>query len=301
MATCLVEGRRLAVVGRAVLGTGLSLLFCLALFVAPALAYGGPLPPDARLVGMGWTYVGVLDLPNPACANPAAFGFGVDGISGLVGIGIGGSTADGGTLFAGVRDVDRGIGAGGLSIAYRRPAGAEPAVMHLGYGIGKKLGDRYALGLGIGYARIADSTVQTLTTDAGLALKFGAFSAGVMASGITASRFGDGNTMETDFVPEVSFGLALRPLKPITLAVDAHDVFGRDSTRNPWYSGGVEVWIRDRFALRCGAIASPKTEGVEMSYTGGLGFRAGKVDFGYALTWEAGAASNHCVTIGAKF
>ncbi len=271
-----------------------------AILAAPASALELPYPPNARLMAMGWTFVGVLDQHDPGRSNPGAYGFNSEQVTLSLGAGFGAGLDALNTVYAGVSDLDRGVGGGGLALVYCRANEGEPDLKYAMYGIGRKVTDWCSLGLSLAYAQQADSERAALTTDAGLLLKLGALSAGVQASSITTSLVGGGVKMETEFTPEVSVGLAFAPSKAFTLAVDAHGVVRHDDGVDPWYSGGVEVWLRDKLALRVGAFGAFE-EGANLSYTGGVGIKMGKAEVGYALVWSDGGLSEQCFTASSSF
>jgi len=107
--------------------------------------------------------------------------------------------------------------------------------------------------------------------------------------------------METEFTPEVSVGVAFAPSKAFTMAVDAHGVVRHDDSGEPWYSGGAEVWLRDKLALRVGAFGSFAEGAADLSYTGGFGIKMGKAEVGYALVWSDGGLSAQCFTASSSF
>ena len=107
--------------------------------------------------------------------------------------------------------------------------------------------------------------------------------------------------METEFTPEVSVGLAFAPSKAFAMAFDAHGVVRHDDSGEPWYSGGAEVWLRDKLALRVGAFGSFAEGAADLSYTGGFGIKMGKAEVGYALVWSDGGLSAQCFTASSSF
>ena len=175
----------------------------------PAAALELPYPPSARLMAMGWTFVGVPDQHDPGRSNPAAYGYNSDQITLSLGAGFSGVFDTFNTVYAGVSDMDRGVGGGGLALVYCKAEEGEPDLKYAVYGIGRKVTDWCSLGLSLGYAQQADSERAALTTDAGLLLKLGLvrWGAGIIHHHKPCRRRGqDGD----GFTPEVSVGLALR-------------------------------------------------------------------------------------------
>ena len=78
-------------------------------------------------------------------------------------------------------------------------------------------------------------------------------------------------------------------------------VVRHDDSAQPWYSGGAEVWLRDKLALRVGAFGSFEEGAADLSYTGGVGIRMGKAEVGYALVWSDGGLSAQCFTASSSF
>ena len=74
-----------------------------------------------------------------------------------------------------------------------------------------------------------------------------------------------------------------------------------DDSGEPWYSGGAEVWLRDKLALRVGAFGSFEEGAADLSYTGGVGIKIGKAEVGYALVWSDGGLSAQCFTASSSF
>ncbi len=272
---------------------------------APAAALELPYPPNARLMAMGWTFVGVCDQHDPGRTNPGAYGFNGDQVTLSLGAGFGaGLDLDTfNTVYAGVSDMDRGVGGGGLALVYCKAGEGEDGqgLKYATYGIGKKVADWCSLGLSLSYSQAVGSKRGAVTTDAGLMLRLGAISAGVQASSITRSLVGGGIKPETEFTPSVSVGLALVPSRAFTLALDAHGLTGQDEGVEPWYSGGAEVWLKDKIALRAGAFGSFEEGAASLSYTGGVGLRMGKAEIGYALVFSDGGLSAQCVTASSSF
>ena len=270
---------------------------------APAMAYDAPYPPNARLMGMGWTYVGVADKPDAACSNPAAFGFDEREIALSLGVGFGGSVKDCDLLYAGVCDKDRGLGAGGLAFVYQKIANEEAngGLRYATYRLGKSVTDWLSLGAGIGYLRIGDDPRSLVTTDIGVMFNLGYLYAGVQASGVTKSTFGEDEPLKTEFSPEFAAGLSVKPSKSFMIAADVHGLAGRDGAIEPWYSGGAEIWIADRIALRGGAIAEKDDGDWAMSYTGGIGLKTRQGEIGYSLMGKKGGVSAQSVTVSAWF
>lgn len=271
----------------------------------PAAALELPYPPNARLMAMGWTFVGVYDQHDPGRTNPGAYGFNGDQVTLSLGAGFGaGLDLDKfNTVYAGVSDLDRGVGGGGLALVYCKGGEGEDdqGLRYAMYGVGKKVADWCSLGLSLSYSQAVGTKRGALTTDAGLMLRLGAISAGVQASSITRSLVGGGVKPETEFTPSVSVGLALAPSKAFTLALDAHGLTGRGEGIEPWYSGGAEVWLKDKMALRAGAFGSFEDGATNLSYTGGVGLRMGKAEISYALVWSDGGLSAQCVTASSSF
>lgn len=278
-------------------------MVALVVLAAPAMAYDAPYPPNARLMGMGWTYVGVADKPDAACSNPAAFGVNEGEISFSLGAGFGGSLRDHGLLYAGVCDKDRGLGAGGLAFVYQSAADGETTsqLRYATYRLGKSVTDWLSLGAGIGYLRIGDDPRSFVTTDIGVMFNLGYLHAGVQASGVTKSTFGEDEPLKTEFSPEFAAGLSVKPSKSFMIAADVHGLAGRDGAIEPWYSGGAEIWIADRIALRGGAIAEKDDGDWAMSYTGGIGLKTRQGEIGYSLMGKKGGVSAQSVTVSAWF
>ena len=286
---------------RAIVVFALALGLTAAILAGPASALELPYPPNARLMAMGWTFVGVVDQHDPGRSNPGAYGFNSDQVTLSLGAGFGAGLDAFSTVYAGVSDLDRGVGGGGLALVYSKAKEGEHDLKYATYGIGRKVADWCSLGLSLAYAQQSDSERAALTTDTGLLLKIGTLSAGVQASSITTSLVGGGVKMETEFTPEISVGLAFAPSKALTVAVDAHGVVKHDDGAQPWYSGGAEVWLRDKLALRVGAFGSFAEGAADLSYTGGVGIRMGKAEVGYALVWSDGGLRAQCFTASSSF
>jgi hypothetical protein len=286
---------------RAVVVFALALGLAAAILAGPASALELPYPPNARLMAMGWTFVGVVDQHDPGRSNPGAYGFNSDQVTLSLGAGFGAGLDAFSTVYAGVSDLDRGVGGGGLALVYSKAKEGEHDLKYATYGIGRKVADWCSLGLSLAYAQQSDSERAALTTDTGLLLKIGTLSAGVQASSITTSLVGGGVKMETEFTPEISVGLAFAPSKALTVAVDAHGVVKHDDGAQPWYSGGAEVWLRDKLALRVGAFGSFAEGAADLSYTGGVGIKMGKAEVGYALVWSDGGLRAQCFTASSSF
>jgi len=286
---------------RAIVVFALALGLTAAILAGPASALELPYPPNARLMAMGWTFVGVVDQHDPGRSNPGAYGFNSDQITLSLGAGFGAGLDAFSTVYAGVSDLDRGVGGGGLALVYSKAEEGEHDLKYATYGIGRKVADWCSLGLSLAYAQQSDSERAALTTDTGLLLKIGTLSAGVQASSITTSLVGGGVKMETEFTPEISVGLAFAPSKALTVAVDAHGVVKHDDGAQPWYSGGAEVWLRDKLALRVGAFGSFAEGAADLSYTGGVGIKMGKAEVGYALVWSDGGLRAQCFTASSSF
>jgi len=286
---------------RAIVVFALALGLTAAILAGPASALELPYPPNARLMAMGWTFVGVVDQHDPGRSNPGAYGFNSDQVTLSLGAGFGAGLDAFSTVYAGVSDLDRGVGGGGLALVYSKAKEGEHDLKYATYGIGRKVADWCSLGLSLAYAQQSDSERAALTTDTGLLLKIGTLSAGVQASSITTSLVGGGVKMETEFTPEISVGLAFAPSKALTVAVDAHGVVKHDDGAQPWYSGGAEVWLRDKLALRVGAFGSFAEGAADLSYTGGVGIKMGKAEVGYALVWSDGGLRAQCFTASSSF
>jgi len=286
---------------RAIVVFALALGLTAAILAGPASALELPYPPNARLMAMGWTFVGVVDQHDPGRSNPGAYGFNSDQVTLSLGAGFGAGLDAFSTVYAGVSDLDRGVGGGGLALVYSKAEEGEHDLKYATYGIGRKVADWCSLGLSLAYAQQSDSERAALTTDTGLLLKIGTLSAGVQASSITTSLVGGGVKMETEFTPEISVGLAFAPSKALTVAVDAHGVVKHDDGAQPWYSGGAEVWLRDKLALRVGAFGSFAEGAADLSYTGGVGIKMGKAEVGYALVWSDGGLRAQCFTASSSF
>jgi len=252
-------------------------------------------------MAMGWTFVGVVDQHDPGRTNPGAYGFNSEQVTLSLGAGSSAGLDAFNTVYAGVSDLDRGMGGGGLALVYCKTEEGEHDLKYATYGIGRKVADWCSLGLSLAYAQQADSDRAALTTDAGLLLRLGSLSAGVQASSITTSLVGGGVKMETEFTPEVSVGVAFAPSKAFAMAFDAHGVVRHDDSGEPWYSGGAEVWLRDKLALRVGAFGSFAEGAADLSYTGGFGIKMGKAEVGYALVWSDGGLSAQCFTASSSF
>lgn len=259
-----------------------------------------PATCDARALGMGLTYVGVLGAPTPGCTNPAAYGFDVDETAALSGVaavpGDGPSSA-----FVGLRDVDRGLGAGGFAFTYRRNpkdngcAGAMRGV----YQLGKAVSQWLSVGMGIGLSR-ADDDRPVLTTEAGAVLKLGAFRIGAQVSSMSATCFGDGE-IDTEFSPSVSVGVALQTPGGLTIAADVHDLWSSSEEAQRWYSAGAELWLKEKVALRAGVILDGEPGEMRASYSGGVGFNAGRATLDYAVMGGGDRPLAHCIGASASF
>jgi hypothetical protein len=292
----LVKGQRSASVA------ALCILWLLVI-AAPTMAYDALYPPNARLMGMGWTWVGVADSPDAACSNPAAFGFNEDEASIALGAGFVGNVKDCDLLYAGICDKDRGLGAGGLAFVYQKTAdeGASDGLRYATYRLGKKVADYLSLGAGVGYLKIGGEPQNFLATDIGVMLKAGALYVGIQASGITKSTFGQDEPMKTEFSPEFAIGLSLRPSESFVMGVDVHGLKKGDNGFAPWYSCGAELWLADRLALRCGAIAVEEDGEKAISCSGGVGLKVKQGEIGYAIIRSKDGSNAHAVMATASF
>ncbi len=293
---------------------------------------------DARLMGMGYSYVALWDAPNPLYSNPASFGLGQDRLVLSIGAGwpvaAAGSDADSGPelasdsdagvahvhddfwddfRFVSVSDVERGAGAGGFAWGQHRWREGESLFSGntFNYMVGKRFADWGALGVGFRYLRGSGSTEgdveplpgwRGLATDAGLIVRSNVFALGVIARDATVTRiaFDDGDS-ET-IAPTYSCGLSLRLGQGAVLAVDAHGISGASDDQEV-YSGGFEGWLGKSLAVRAGIILGDGSDRAARAYTGGLGLRLGDFELSYAalLAGEEQQVRRHCLTLTRRF
>ena len=118
---------------------------------------------------------------------------------------------------------------------------------------------------------------------------------------MTKSTFGEDEPLKTEFSPEFAAGLSSEAVQVVY-----------DSCRRSWtswarwrhrtvVSGGAEIWIADRIALRGGAIAEKDDGDWAMSYTGGIGLKTRQGEIGYSLMGKKGGVSAQSVTVSAWF
>lgn len=297
MNTSIVRSRRAVTLA-------VAFLLAVALLAVPSPAAAGwPDALDARTAGMGLAYVAVTGSPNPVCANPASYGFDAGEVTVLGGGAFSGSVSDDYSGFIALRDIDRGSGAGGLSFTYHRSLQESSSTRALSssYQVGKAPREWLALGVGVGYSKTGSDESPVVTTEAGLILKLGTLSFGALVSDISSTRLGPADGPRTTFKPSMSIGVALETAGGLTLAADAHNLLSVDGGDSKWYSGGAELWVSGRFALRCGAMVAGESGDMEARYTGGFAFKADKMQIGYAIIAGKGSPTSHCVSASAHF
>jgi hypothetical protein len=270
---------------------------------------------DARLMGMGYSYVAVWDAPNPLYSNPASFGLGKDSLVFSLGGGWTDGTDPDSFKFIAVSDVERGAGAGGFAWGgYQLHEGdTRLSGNTFNYSVGKSLAGWGALGLGLRYLRGdaseaggggggGESVVRWrgLAMDAGVVLKYSAFSLGVIARDVNTTRlaFDDGTTVSVR--PSYSAGLSLRPASGAVLAFDAHRV-GQDDASQEIYTGGFEGWLTPHIALRGGIILGDGEVPEARAFTGGIGLRFGDFEMSYALLTSDEQIRRQCITLTRRF
>lgn len=288
---------------RAVTFAAAFLLAAALLAVPSSAAAGWPEALDARTAGMGLAYVAVTGSPNPVCANPASYGFDIGEVTILGGGAFSGSVSDDCSAFVALRDVDRGSGAGGLSFTYHRSLQESSSTRALSsmYQVGKAPREWLALGVGVGYSKAGADEAPEVTTEAGLILRLGTLRLGALVSDVSSTRLGPVDGPRTTFKPSMSIGVALETAGGLTLAADAHNLLSVDGDDDKWYSGGAELWVSKRFALRCGAMVAGESGDVKTRYTGGFSFKVDKMQIGYAIIAGKGSPSAHCVSASAHF
>jgi hypothetical protein len=255
---------------------------------------------DPRVAGMGLAHVGVLGAPSPTCTNPASYGFEVTQVSVVAGAAFVPDMKEV-AGFVAMSDVDHGLGAGGFSFSYRRTMEEEPSGTSMKgvYQVGKATNDWLSLGLGVGLVR-SDDADPLLTTEAGAIVKLGAFRVGALVSDITATRFGE-DDIDTAITPSMSVGVAIQTAGGLTIAADAHDLLSSSGETSTWYSGGAELWLGDKVALRGGVILKGEPGDLQASYTAGFGINGAGVTFGYAIAGGGGNPVTHCIGVGGSF
>lgn len=90
-------------------------------------------------------------------------------------------------------------------------------------------------------------------------------------------------------------GLSFKPIKSLNFAVDL--TLPQD---NEFYGGiGVEYWIKDIMALRCGYTTGPEDEGPGVS--GGIGFNIARFVVDYAFSPYGDLGESHSLSFLVKF
>lgn len=273
---------------------------------APPLAF----PIDVRTAGMGMTYVGVIGEPGPGTANPASFGFEVDNSALLAGATLSLNPTEAAGYLA-IRDIDRGAGGGGMSLAYCRDVEGATNAFHGTYQVGKALTEWLSLGLGAACSASSPDgskpSSYLLTSEAGAVIRLGALRIGAVVSDISATTFMTDEEATTVFAPMLSAGVALQTRGGVTLAIDAHDIVSAAADSEPWYSGGAEVRLASKlipgssFAFRAGAAFGGDVREDRPSYTAGIGFDSGAFSLGYAVIGGGGGPVVHCIGLGGSF
>ena len=265
---------------------------------------------DARLLGMGYSYVGLSSVPNPLYSNPASFGFTKGMLSLSFGVGFGGSGGDGSFKYLAATDEEREGGTGGFAWAqYKRlDGGLELTNNSYNYAVGKAFKDTGSLGIGFRYLRGAEHSGHTLlsswqgfATDIGVMLRYKAITLGVLARDVTTTDLKSTDGAVRAVPPTYSLGLSLTPRKGAVVALAVHNVSVRDHATTGTVSGGFEGRIGSYIALRGGVILKDGFEGGVTAYTGGLGYFLGDIELGYACLVSDEQIKKQCISIMKRF
>ena len=265
---------------------------------------------DARLLGMGYSYVGLWGDPNPLYSNPASFGLTRGVLSLSFGTSFGGS-ADGGSFrFVSVTDEDRDAGAGGFAWGQYKWFDDDSEFINntFNYMVGQAFKDLGSLGIGLRYVRGAEysgytmvSSWQGFATDVGVMLRHKVVTLGVLARDVTTTqlKFLDGTSEKV--APTYSLGLSLRPVKGAVIALDVHELSVGDGVTSGAISGGFEGKITPHIALRGGMILEDGFQGGITAYTGGLGLFFGDFELGYACLVADEQIKKQCLSVMRRF
>lgn len=265
---------------------------------------------DARLLGMGYSYVGLWGDPNPLYSNPASFGFTRGALSLSFGTSFGGSAEDGSSKFVSITDEDRGAGAGGFAWGQYKwfEGDSESTNNTFNYMVGQSFKDWGALGIGLRYVRGAERSGYTLASswqgfaaDVGVMLRHEVVTLGMLARDVTTTqlKFWDGTSEKV--APTYSLGLSLRPVKGAIIALDVHELSIGEGISSGTVSGGFEGRITPYIALRGGMILEDGFEGGITAYTGGLGLFFGDFELGYACLVSEDQIKKQCLSVMRRF
>ncbi len=265
---------------------------------------------DARLLGMGYSYVGLWGDPNPLYSNPASFGLTRGVLSLELGTDFGGGFEDGNFRFLSITDKDRNAGAGGFAWGQYKwfEDDSELTSNTFNYMVGQSFKDWGALGVGLRYVRGAErhgytlvSSWQGFATDIGVMLRNEKMTLGALVRDVTTTqlRFSDGTGEKIS--PTYSLGSSLRPVKGAIIAFDVHEVsFGEEIT-SAAISGGFEGRLSQYIALRGGIILENGFEGGFTAYTAGIGLFFGDFELGYACLVSEEQVKRQCLSVMRRF
>jgi hypothetical protein len=265
---------------------------------------------DARLLGMGYSYVGLWGDPNPLYSNPASFGLTRGVLSLSFGTIFGGSGEDMGFRFVSLTDEERDAGAGGFAWGqYKSCEDDNETISNVyNYMVGQGFKDLGSLGVGLRYVRGSEFSGSTLVsswhgfaTDVGVMFRYKVVALGILARDVakTQLRFSDGT--EQKIAPTYSLGLSLRPLKGAVIALDVHELSMGESVSSGAISGGFEGKITPYIALRGGMILEDGFQGGITAYTGGLGLLFGDFELGYACLVSDEQIKKQCISVMRRF
>ena len=265
---------------------------------------------DARLLGMGYSYVGLWGDPNPLYSNPASFGLTRGVLSLSLGTSFGGCAEDGNFRFVSVTDEARDAGAGGFAWGQYKwfEENSEFTNNTFNYMVGQAFKDLGSLGIGLRYGRGAEysgytmvSSWQGFATDVGIMLRHKMVTLGVLARDVTTTqlKFLDGTSQEV--APTYSLGLSLRPVKGAVIALDVHELSVGEGVATGAISGGFEGKLSPYIAVRGGMILEDGFKGGITAYTGGLGLFFGDFELGYACLFSEEQIKKQCLSVMRRF
>lgn len=265
---------------------------------------------DARLLGMGYSYVGLWSDPNPLYSNPASFGLTRGVLSLSFGTSFRGSADDGSFRFVSVTDEERAAGAGGFAWGQYKwfEGDCELTNNTFNYVVGQAFKDLGSLGIGLRYVRGTEysgytmvSSWQGFATDVGVMFSHKMVTLGVLARDVTTTqlKFSDGTGQTV--TPTYSLGLSLRPVKGAVIALDVHELSVGDGVTSGAISGGFEGKITPYIALRGGMMLEDGFEGGITAYTGGLGLFLGDFELGYACLVSDEQIKKQCISVMRRF
>ncbi len=265
---------------------------------------------DARLLGMGYSYVGLWGDPNPLYSNPASFGLTKGVLSLSFGTFFGGSAEDSTFRFVSLTDEERDAGAGGFAWGqYKRSEDDNETISNVyNYMVGQGFKDLGSLGVGLRYVSGSEFSGSSLVsswhgfaTDVGVMFRYKVAALGILARDVakTQLKFSDGT--ERKVAPTYSLGLSLRPLKGAVIALDVHELSMGESVSGGTISGGFEGRITPHIALRGGMILEDGFQGGITAYTGGLGLFFGDFELGYACLVSDEQIKKQCISMMRRF